>query len=219
MKGLALIMVAALGAGIVASGIAKPAPGHTNARDQLPAQASETASPPSKELALPPVQVPPPLPPIPEVITTFTLGQNSNEKQAIAAADAATTTVRAAVASSTKVSIITITGTRTGIERTRLPPAGRRGDLEVGTWRLNDRFGRKIGTGTLICRWVGISRRLCWGELRLPRGRLAVTGSSQTRFVGQFAVVGGTGVYLFQQGVLSFSALSTRKYAIRILLA
>lgn len=219
MKTLVTLLIAVLAVGMVANGAANPKPGHANAKLQLPAQASDHATPPSKTLQVGPIDLPPPLPPIPEVVSLFTLGQTSSQQQAIAAINTATTTVKQAIASSTHISIITMTGTRTSLEITRIPPAGRAGDLEVSAWRFTDRFGRKIGTGTLICRWVSLARRLCFGEVRLPRGRLAVTGSSQTRVVGEFAVVGGTGVYLFQQGILTFSALGRGKYAIRVLLA
>jgi hypothetical protein len=215
-----VLVIAVLAVGMVANGAADPKPGHTSAKLMLPSQASDHAQPPSKVLEVGPVQLPPPLPPIPEVISLFTMGQSANEKQATKAIDAATVTVNRAIREARRVSIITMTGTRISLERTRLPPVGRRGDLEIATWRLNDRLGRRIGSGSLSCRWATTVRRLCFGEVRLPRGKLAITGSSQTRVTGQFAVVGGTGVYLFQQGVLTFSALSRNgKYAIRVLLA
>lgn len=79
--------------------------------------------------------------------------------------------------------------------------------------------GRKIGNGNVLCRWANATRQLCWGEIRLPLGKLVIIGSSQTRILGEYAVIGGTGVYTFKQGLFAFRQLSVNKYAIRVLLA
>lgn len=215
MKTVVMVMVA-LAACVAAESSAKPAPAHENARVQLPEQASDNAQPPSKELALPPLPEPSPL--IPPVILTFTAGQPASQSEAVRAINSATQTTRIAVRSSSTVSVITMTATRLGLRKTALSPRGRAGDLESTRWRFNDRYGRRIGTGNLLCRWATFSRRLCWGEARLPRGRLVMLGSSQTRSLGEFSVVGGTGVYLGKQGVLTFSILSRNKWAVRVLL-
>lgn len=216
-----MVALAVVAAAFVGNGTAKPSPTHVNARDQLPAQASDRANPPSKTLDVlpPPPVIPSPLPAIPEVVSLFTFGQSNVQQQAAAAINSATTTVKTRIANAPRVSIITMTATQTSLERTRFAPSGRAGDLEVTTWRFNDRYGRKIGTGTLACRWANEFRRLCWGEARLPRGKLALLGTSTTRVRGEFAVVGGTGVYLFQQGLLTFTATGHNKFAVRVLLA
>lgn len=191
-----------------------------SAKAQLPEQASSKASPPSKTLEV----VVPPLPPpsIPAIVALFSSGQTStseSQARAEAAIDSATTTIRTKLASASTVSLITMTGTRSSLRTTKLRPLGRAGDLEISRWRFNDRYGRRIGEGNLLCRWATEFRRLCWGEARLPRGRLVMLGSSQTSVLGEFAVIGGTGVYLFKQGLLSFRQLSRSKYALRVLLA
>jgi len=115
--------------------------------------------------------------------------------------------------------VITITATRLVKRVTPFPPVGRAGDLEILKFRFNDRHGVRIGFGNLLCRWASIARRLCWGEARLPRGSLVALGSSQSRVAGEFAIIGGTGVYSFKQGFMTFSPLSLNKFAVRILLA
>lgn len=207
---------------VVGTAGAKQSPAWTNARAQLPDTASDRANPPSK-LALTPVVVVPPVPPpppiIPPILAAFTGGQTGASKEAIAAADAATVTVNAKIANAASVMVITMTAKRGPIRTANLPPRGRGGDLETTIWNFNDRYGHRIGKGNLLCRWAALTRRLCWGEIRLPRGKLIILGSSQTRTLGSFAVVGGTGFYLFKQGVLTFSALGTSKYAVRVVLA
>lgn len=100
--------------------------------------------------------------------------------------------------------------------KTAAPPVGRAGDGERLTWRLNDRFGRPVGIGLLNCRWQLRQARLCTGELRFPLGKLAVVGSSPTRSLGEWAVVGGTGKYLGASGVLEFRAIGLRRLTLII---
>ena len=199
------------------------APAPQSAKSQLPDQASDRAKENRAERLL---AIVPPLPPppvsVPAILASFTSGQTSESAEQTAAAAAvvaATTTVRARLAAATTVSVITMTAKRGPLLRTPMPPLGRRGDLESTRWIFHDRFGRRIGDGNLLCRWATATRRLCWGEGRLPRGKFVMLGSSQTRTLGEFAVVGGTGVYLFKQGLLTFRQLSTAKYAVRVLLA
>ena len=199
------------------------APAPQSAKSQLPDQASDRAKEIRAEhsLAIVPT-LPPPPPSIPAILASFTSGQSAETSQqaaAAAAVAAATTTVRARLAASTTVSVITMTANRGPLRTTAMPPLGRRGDLETTRWVFHDRFGRRIGDGNLLCRWATPTRRLCWGEGRLPRGKFVMMGSSQTRTLGEFAVIGGTGVYLFKQGLLVFRQLSTAKYAVRVLLA
>ena len=224
-----LLVVALLAVGLVTEGVADPKPGHMNAKITLPEQANARAQANRAgkvDLAPIPVAVPVPPPPpvIPPIVAQILNGNQAsgNESQTGKAVDAiatATQTVRTRLAAATSISVITMTGTRTFRQVTRLRPAGRAGDLEILRFRLTDRFGRKIGTGSMLCRWALVTRRLCWGEAILPRGKLIALGSSQTRVLGEFAVVGGTGVYLFKQGMMTWRALSFNKFAIRVVLA
>jgi hypothetical protein len=215
-----MILLVAMTAALIADGSAKPSPSHVNARYQLPDQASDKAQPPSKpaEIAPPAPVVPLPAPIVPSILVSFTAGQTSSAS-AEAAIASATQTVRAKVSASPTISVITMTATRLSRQVTRFRPVGRAGDMEILKFRFADRFGRRIGIGNLLCRWANIGRRLCWGDARLPRGTLITIGSSQTRVIGEFAVIGGTGVYLFKQGMLTFSAIGSSKYAVRVVLA
>ena len=215
---IALALYACLAAGA--------APPPWSAKHQLPEQASARATPASKTEALvppvvvPPIVVPPLVPPV--IVTIVGGGQSTStpaQAEAEAAVQAATKTAQVKLAQSITVSVITMTGTQRATRVTRFRPAGRAGDLEIARWSFADRFGRRIGDGNTMCRWVTVARRLCWGEIRLPRGALVLLGSSQTRNLGEFAVIGGTGVYTFKQGLLLFRQLSLTKYAIRVLLA
>jgi hypothetical protein len=97
-----------------------------------------------------------------------------------------------------------------------LPPVGRAGDAESAQWIVRDRFGRVIGDMLIDCRWVTNGLRLCVGQLSLPLGAIAVIGASRTRFVGQLAVVGGTGRYVGADGTLLFNATGTGRYVLSI---
>jgi hypothetical protein len=208
---------------LVACGYAWAAPS-PSASKSLPEQASERAQPQAKTTAVvppTPITLPPP-PNIPEIVASFTTGQTTQTAAQTAAAAAvaqATTSATVRLRDAVSVSIITMTGTQRATRVTRLRPLGRAGDLEIVRWTFADRFGRRIGEGNTLCRWASVARRLCWGEIRLPRGRLVMLGSSQTRALGEFAVIGGTGVYTFKQGLMAFRQLSLRKYAVRVLLA
>lgn len=217
MKTVLTIGVVVVMALFVANSSAKPSPARANAKFQLPDQASDKANPPSKT-AVVPLPPPPPIV-IPPVVAAFTGGQQSSSAAAAAAVDEATVTIRTRLANSATISIITMTATRLSRRITPLPPVGRAGNMEILKFRFNDRHGTRIGTGNLVCRWASLARRLCWGEARLPRGKLVALGSSQTRVAGEFAVIGGTGVYAFKQGFMTFSPLNRNKFAVRILLA
>ena len=58
--------------------------------------------------------------------------------------------------------------------------------------------------------------RLCTGQLAMPLGSLAVLGSSRTRFLGQLAVVGGSGRYVGANGTLLFNATNNSRYVLSI---
>ena len=95
-------------------------------------------------------------------------------------------------------------------------PVGRIGNLELLHWSLRDRYGRTIGAAMFDCRWHQDYHRLCWGEVRMVGGTISVSGGSQTRSLGTWAVVGGTGIYRGAHGELNFRATSFRKLTILI---
>jgi hypothetical protein len=64
------------------------------------------------------------------------------------------------------------------------------------------------------CRWVSETDRLCVGQFELPLGSIAVQGSSATRELGVYSVVGGTGRYVGASGELAFRAIGFRKLVI-----
>ena len=97
-----------------------------------------------------------------------------------------------------------------------LKPAGRQGDAESSHWIVRDRHGRSIGDMLIDCRWVTSDLRLCVGQLSLPLGAIAVLGASRTRFLGQFAVVGGTGRYVGADGTLLFNQTGRGRYVLSI---
>jgi hypothetical protein len=97
-----------------------------------------------------------------------------------------------------------------------LPPAGRTGDAESSHLIVRDRYGQAIGDMLIDCRWVTHGLRLCVGQLSLPLGAIAVVGASRTRFLGQLAVVGGTGRYVGADGTLLFKQTGTGRYVLSI---
>jgi hypothetical protein len=97
----------------------------------------------------------------------------------------------------------------------RLAPAGRAGDAYSSYWVIRDRYGQAIGDMLQSCRWVTSGLRLCVGQMTMPRGTIATIGASRTALIGQFAIVGGTGVYHGADGVLLFKAVSSRRYVLQ----
>lgn len=95
-------------------------------------------------------------------------------------------------------------------------PAGRAGDLERLVWSVRDRYGRTIGQGVFSCRWVVRTDRLCVGQIVLPLGTISVQGSSATRELGVYSVVGGTERYVGASGELAFRAIGFRKLVISV---
>ena len=95
-------------------------------------------------------------------------------------------------------------------------PRGRVGDFERLHWAIHDRFGRSIGTGLFSCWWVVYQGRLCSGEVQLPLGKVTMIGSSPTRDVGVFSVVGGTGRYVGARGEVTFKAIGVRKLVVAL---
>lgn len=98
----------------------------------------------------------------------------------------------------------------------QLPPRGRGGDATASRWVINDRLGNAIGDMLMDCRWVTAGLRLCVGQVSMPLGTLAVIGASRTRFLGQLAVVGGTGRYVGASGTLLFKATGTGRYVLSV---
>jgi hypothetical protein len=98
------------------------------------------------------------------------------------------------------------------------PPLGREGDGERLLWSIRDRFGRSIGVGIIGCRWQKDQARLCTGELRFPLGKISVSGVSQTRSLGEWAVIGGTGRYIGAGGQLTFRATGLRRLTVIIII-
>lgn len=94
------------------------------------------------------------------------------------------------------------------------PPVGRAGDTERLVWSVRSRYGRTIGVGFLSCRWVLEQARLCSGDIVMPLGKISVLGSSPTRELGVFSVVGGTGRYVGANGELVFRAIGFRKLVV-----
>lgn len=97
-----------------------------------------------------------------------------------------------------------------------LPPAGRAGDALSQRWLIRDRHAAVIGDMLLDCRWITSGLRLCIGQLSLPLGVIAVLGASRTRFLGQMAVVGGTGRYVGANGVMTFNETGAKHYVLSI---
>lgn len=98
----------------------------------------------------------------------------------------------------------------------QLPPKGRGGNATAARWIVNDRTGQTIGDMLMDCRWVTSALRLCVGQLSLPLGAIAVIGASRTRFLGQLAVVGGTGHYVGADGTLLFRATGAGRYVLSL---
>ena len=97
-----------------------------------------------------------------------------------------------------------------------LPPRGRAGNAVSSRLIVRDRFGRAIGDLLTDCRWVTSGLRLCVGQVSLPLGSIAVIGASRTEFLGQLAVVGGTGRYVGAAGALLFNEIGAGRYVISI---
>ena len=95
-------------------------------------------------------------------------------------------------------------------------PPGRGGDAESSRWIVYDRHNHTVGDMVFDCRWVTSDLRLCVGQLSMPLGAIAVIGASRTRFLGQLAVVGGTGNYVGANGTLLFNATNNRRYVLSV---
>lgn len=135
------------------------------------------------------------------------------EWAAVALAATLATGVIAAHASAAQIEV-TAAAQHTNIAR--LPPPGRAGDAVSSRWIVRDRHGSTIGDMLTDCRWVTSGLRLCVGQLSLPLGAIAVVGASRTRFIGQLAVVGGTGRYVGANGALLFHEIGAGRYVLSV---
>jgi len=117
---------------------------------------------------------------------------------------------------SAKADTIEVTGQITHAQTTSLAPTGRGGDAYSALWLVRDRNGNAVGDMLIDCRWVTSGLRLCVGQLGMPLGTIAVIGASRTRFLGQLAVVGGTGRYVGAEGALLFNATGRGRYVISV---
>ena len=113
---------------------------------------------------------------------------------------------------------INVTATLATSFTVALPPPGRRSDVVQQTWRLNDRSGTRVGRMILSCRWVFRRVRFCNGEIKMPLGEIQVQGTSLTSFLGQYTVIGGTGVYTGCSGIMQLTAIGVRKGALFVTL-
>lgn len=96
----------------------------------------------------------------------------------------------------------------------QLAPPGRAGDAVSQHWVIRDRYGADIGDLLIDCRWVTSGLRLCVAQASFPLGAIALLGASRTGFLGQLAVVGGTGRYAGAKGTMLFSAIGTGAYVL-----
>lgn len=123
------------------------------------------------------------------------------------------TLLLAPVASGARIEVVASTQHMT---RIAFFPKGRGGDVAFGRLIIRSRHGRVIGDLLLDCRWVTATLRFCVAQLGLPLGSLALIGASRTRFLGQFAVVGGTGRYKGADGALLFRQIDSGKYVLSV---
>jgi len=131
------------------------------------------------------------------------------------AAVALTATVTAGVlAAHANAAQIEVTAVAQHTNVARLPPKGRGGDATSSRWIIRDRYGANIGDFLTDCRWITLDLRLCVGQLSLPLGAIVVMGASRTPFIGQLAVVGGTGRYAGAQGTLTFNGVGAGRYVL-----
>lgn len=109
---------------------------------------------------------------------------------------------------------IEVTASVRHVNIARLPPRGRAGDADSALWIVRERGGKAIGDMLMDCRWVTSGLRLCVGQLSLPLGTIAVIGASRTSFLGQLAVVGGTGRYVGADGSMLFTEIGAQRYVL-----
>lgn len=119
-------------------------------------------------------------------------------------------------ANAAPVQNIEVTAKLAHLNRVAFSPKGRAGDAESEQWIVRDRHGNAIGDLLTNCRWVTAGLRLCVAQMSLPLGAIALVGASRTRFLGQLAVVGGTGRYIGADGTMLFKATGTGVYVLSV---
>jgi len=107
---------------------------------------------------------------------------------------------------------IRITELQTEFRRVDAGATGRIGDVEVLRQRLyNQRVSqRPIGNAYLVCTFLDRRTRLCNGTYVLPRGKIVVAGTLDSRLLYEVAIVGGTGLYDNARGALTVTSTSLR---------
>lgn len=113
---------------------------------------------------------------------------------------------------------INVTATLTFGHTRALGPIGRVGNFQQQIWRINDRYGRPIGRWLVTCRWMSGQERFCHTDMILPRGQIIASGSSPTQFEGEYAVIGGTGLYQGGGGVMEFTAIGLSKSVLLVVI-
>lgn len=106
---------------------------------------------------------------------------------------------------------INMTATLTHLSSREVGRPGTQSNASEQAWRLNDRYGRRIGRMLMHCRWILPRARLCQVEIALPLGKIIAAGSSASPFDGEFAITGGTGRYRAAGGVMLFQAIGFKK--------
>src|SRR4051794_19577844 len=86
------------------------------------------------------------------------------------------------------------------------------GDVEIVRLRLyNPSITPKpIGRGDLLCTFVDTHIRMCDGTYQLPRGKVVVSGTINSRLLFDLAIIGGTGLYDNARGSLTVTATGFR---------
>ena len=133
---------------------------------------------------------------------------------AVAAVILAAVTLSPSSPAAAASSRIEVTGRLVHTNVATLPPVGRAGDAVSQRWLVRDRYGATIGDMLVDCRWVTAGLRLCVGQVAMPLGAIALMGASRTRFLGQLAVVGGTGYYAGAGGTMLFRETGAGAYVL-----
>lgn len=121
-----------------------------------------------------------------------------------------------AQAAPTATGRINVTATLTSAVARELGRPGRRSNATEQAWRITNRYGKTVGRMLLGCRWIVPRARMCVAELQMPLGKIVAAGSSPTPFEGEYAVVGGTGVYRGGGGSMLFIATGLHKQVLLV---
>ena len=124
----------------------------------------------------------------------------------------ATAVVAVGVPATTGPATIRITDVQTGFHAVGTP--GRAGFTEIVQQKLyNPTISHPIGRADLVCTYLDRRMRQCTATYSLPRGKIIVVGSIDSRLLYTVAIVGGTGLYDNARGTLTATAtrLSPRR--------